>query len=87
MACSFVLGVRSRVDGRLGLRPRARGVRGFGKTYICTASGKKRTCQLAGFITGHRNALERVSGHVLVASFRWCRRSVAVFEAEEAMTI
>lgn len=34
-----------------------------------------------------RNAFERVLGHILVASFRWCRRSVAVFEAEEAMTI
>ena len=33
------------------------------------------------------NANRRVSEHVLVASFRWCRRSVAVFEAEEAITI
>jgi hypothetical protein len=33
------------------------------------------------------NAYKRISGHVLVASFRWCRRSVAVFEAEEAITI
>lgn len=31
--------------------------------------------------------LDGVWRNVLVASFRWCRRSVAEFEAEEAMTI
>jgi hypothetical protein len=62
-------------------------IRRFKMTYICTGSARKKNMLAQHVHTGLRNVIQRISRNVLVASFRCCRRSVAVFEAEEAMTI
>ena len=70
-----------RVVGRV----RGHGEFGFKKTYICTENAEKKEMSAWAFTQSAGIACHGSLGHVLVASFRWCRRSVAVFEAEEAM--
>lgn len=54
-------------------------------TYICTGSARKKNMLARHVHAGLRDVFQRVSWHVLVAISRWCRRSVAVFQAEEAI--
>lgn len=66
---------------------RGNGVCSSSRPTSALKTREKRGCQLAEFTRGAGMHFGGSLQHILVASFRWCRRSVAVFEAEEAMTM